>query len=237
MRSVATVSVDRFGENREQIYIWRNDRSRHRDRAPSRPKTGDVAVQGAHSPEIISRREQVPRDHVIGAAWAYQQSLGSEPKIGTCVEFEVVARYLRVRSIRPIHKEWKLHGCSASRRDGRHPCRNRGRIGDLHRARRGRKTSHAVGRNGAYSIIDGERISPDRAGLGAEVYRRERQGEWIGKRWVVIRFEDIRLSIHYRRPLDNETLNQRKLRVVRLRDKRWRGRCRAQTGDSERSHR
>jgi hypothetical protein len=30
-------------------------------------------VQCAHTPKIISRREQIPRDHVIGAAWAHQQ--------------------------------------------------------------------------------------------------------------------------------------------------------------------
>src|SRR6185369_14269433 len=102
---------------------------------------------------------------------------------------------------------------------------------------RGRKTAHAVHGNGPYSIIDRERISPCCTGLGAEVYRRKRQGEWIGKRRFVICFEDIRLSIYHRRPLDIKTLNQVKLSVVRRRSKRGRGRRRSETGDSERSHR
>src|SRR4029077_18886522 len=151
-------------------------------------------------------------------------------EIGTCVEFEVVARYLRVRSVRPVHKEWKLHGCSASRRDWRYARWNRGGSGDLHCTGRRRKTAHAVHGNGAYSIIDGERISPYRAGLRAEVYRLKLESEWIGKRRFVIRFEDIRLSIHHRRPLDIETLNQVKLRVVRRRRDRRCGWCRPQPG-------
>src|SRR5262249_56453148 len=98
-----------------------------------------------------------------------------------------------------------------------------GGIGELYRAGRGRKAAHAVHGNGAYSIIDRERISPQRAGLGAEVYRRKRESEWIGKRRFVICLEDVRLSIHHRRPLDVETLMHVKLRVVRGRDKRGRG--------------
>src|SRR5262249_5274069 len=137
--------------------------------------------------------------------WAQQQDHRSGREIGTCVEFDAVARHLRVRSIRPIEKEWKLHSCTASRRDRRYACRNRGGISDRHRPRRGRKTAHAVGRNGAYPIIDGKRVSPQRTGLGAEVYRRKREVEWIGKRRFVICLEEVILSIHHRRPLDVET--------------------------------
>ena len=187
-------------------------------------------MQSAHTPKIISRREQIPRDHVIGAAWAQQQNTRSGREIGTCVDFNVVARHLRVRSIRPIEKEWKLHSRSVSWRDRGHACWNRGGIGDLHCERRGRKTAHAVHRNGAHSIIDGERISPQRAGLGAEVYRRKREVDWIGKRRFVICFEEVILSINHRRPLDIETLPHVKLRVVRRRRDRRRGRCRPQPG-------
>ena len=233
MRSVSTVGVHRFGENREQIYIRRSDRSGHRDRAPSRPETGHVAVQCTHTPKIISRREQIPRDHVIGAAWAHQQDHSSKREIGTCIEFEVVAGHLRIRSIRPIHKEWKPHSCSGSRRDGRHARWNRGGVRDLHSARRRRKTAHPVHGDGAHSIIDGERISPYRAGLRAEGYRLKLESEWIGKRRFVICFENIRLSIHHWRPLDIEALSHVKLRVVRRRDKRGRGRRRPKACDSE----
>ena len=236
VRSVPTVGVHRFGENREQIYIWRSDRSGHRDRAPGRPETGHVAMQCTHTPKVISRREQIPRDHVIGAAWAHQQDHGSQRKIGTCIEFEIVAGHLRVRSIRPIHKEWKPHTCSACRRHRRYACRNRGGVRDLHSARRRRKTAHAVRGNGAYSIIDRERISPQRAGLRTEVDRLKLESQRIGKRRFVIRFEDIRLSIYHRRPLDIETLTHVELRVVERRDKCRRGGCWSGTGDSERSH-
>src|SRR5262245_32774378 len=197
MCSVATVGVDRFGEKREQIYVRRSKRSCHRDRAPGRPEAGYVAVQGAHAPKIISRCEQIPRDHVIGAAWAHQESHRTDRKIGTCVEFEVVARYLRVRSIRPIYKEWKLHSCCVRRRDGRHACWDRSGIGYLHGARYGRKTAHAIHGNGADSIIDGEWISPNRAGLCAEPDRSKCEGEWIRKCRFVIRFEDIGLSVYH----------------------------------------
>src|SRR4029077_9602781 len=113
--------------------------------------------------------------------------------------------------------EWKLHGCSASWSDLRHARWNRGGIGDLHCTGRRRKTAHAVHGDSAHSIKDGERISPYRAGLRAEGYRLKLESEWIGERRFVICFENIRLSIHHWRPLDIETLNQVKLRVVRWR--------------------
>src|SRR4029453_1980778 len=119
-----------------------------------------------------------PGAHLIRGPWALQQGAFGRREIGTCVEFEIVARYLRVRSIGPVHKEWKLHGCCVSRGDLRYACRNRRGIRDLHRARRGRKAAHAVYGNSAYSIIDGERISPQRAGLGTEVYGRKREIDW-----------------------------------------------------------
>src|SRR4029078_8680436 len=187
-----------------------------------------VAVQCTHTPKIISRREQIPRDHVIRAAWAHQQDHCTDREIGTCVEFEIVAGHLRVRSIRPIHKEWKLPSCSGSRRNGGHARWNRGGIGDLHCPRCRRKTPHAIHGNSAYPIIDGERISPYRARVRPKGYRVKLESERIGKRRFVIRFKNIRLSIYHWRPLDIEALTDVKLRVIRWRRDCRRGRCRPQ---------
>ncbi len=86
---------------------------------PARPRTESIAVQSAHPPEIITGREQIRRDHEIGAGDALKQQhteAARESRIG--IDVELVSGHLRIGRIGPVEEERKRNGGTGRRRDG-----------------------------------------------------------------------------------------------------------------------